>query len=330
MQGEDPAGAKRVARESPTFEEVASAYVERHAKAKKRSWREDQRILDHDVLPAWRTLKAKDITARDVRELLDTIVDRRAPIQANRTFSLIRKVFNWSGAPDRALVPQFHNPCRGIEAPALEHARERVLTDDEILQLWRALDAEDPYTAAIFKLHLLTAQRGGELLTMVWADVGLEAAWWTIPSERAKNGLAHRVPLSSQAVAILHALREQSNGSPWVFPSARSDGASGHRERVYAAVARIRQRSGVADFQPRDLRRTAASHMTGMGISRLVVGKILNHVEPGVTAVYDRHSYDREKREALGAWGERLEKIVATDPSVTTTQGTATAPYLSD
>jgi hypothetical protein len=70
--------------------------------------------------------------------------------------------------------------------------------------------------------------------------------------------------------------------------------------------------------------------MTGMGISRLVVGKILNHVEPGVTAVYDRHSYDREKREALGAWGERLEKIVATDPSVTTTQGTATAPYLSD
>jgi len=323
MQGEDPAAAKRAAREAPTFDEVASAYVERHAKAKKRSWREDQRMLDHDVLPAWRTLKARDITARQVRELLDILVDRHAPIQANRTFALIRKMFNWAGAPDRALVPQFHNPCRGIEAPAPEHARSRVLTLDEILQLWRALDGEDLHTAAIFRLYLLTAQRGGELLTMAWPDVDLEAAWWTIPSERAKNGLTHRVPLSRQARAILQALQEQSNGSPWVFPSARSDGASGHRERVYAAVARIRQRSGVVDLQPRDLRRTAASHMTSMGISRLVVGKILNHVEPGVTAVYDRHSYDREKREALEAWAGWLSEIVEGGKATADSGGTA-------
>jgi len=63
-------------------------------------------------------------------------------------------------------------------------------------------------------------------------------------------------------------------------------------------------------FVPHDLRRTAASHMTGMGISRLVVSKILNHVERGVTAVYDRHSYDNEKRQALEAWGHRLHHII--------------------
>ncbi|MBM4345178.1 MAG: tyrosine-type recombinase/integrase [Deltaproteobacteria bacterium] len=69
---------------------------------------------------------------------------------------------------------------------------------------------------------------------------------------------------------------------------------------------------GVPAFSPHDLRRTAASHMTGMGFSRLVVSKILNHVERGVTAVYDRHSYDREKREALEAWGRRVAELRAT------------------
>ena len=75
-----------------------------------------------------------------------------------------------------------------------------------------------------------------------------------------------------------------------------------------------REGLGTGDATPHDLRRTAASHMTSIGISRLVVSKILNHAEPGITAVYDRHSYDREKRTALDAWGERLEEIVSTQP----------------
>jgi integrase len=75
------------------------------------------------------------------------------------------------------------------------------------------------------------------------------------------------------------------------------------------AAERMRTGTGI-EFRQHDLRRTAASHMTGMGISRLVVGKILNHVETGVTAIYDRHSYDQEKRQALEAWGGRVEELV--------------------
>jgi integrase len=78
------------------------------------------------------------------------------------------------------------------------------------------------------------------------------------------------------------------------------------------AAHRIRDRAKV-DANPHDLRRTAASLMTGMGISRLTVAKILNHVERGVTATYDRHSYDAEKRQALEAWGRRLEEIIANE-----------------
>jgi integrase len=74
-------------------------------------------------------------------------------------------------------------------------------------------------------------------------------------------------------------------------------------------MRRIRQQTGV-EFRFHDLRRTAASHMTGIGISRLVVGKILNHAERDVTAVYDRHSYDADKQEALLKWNQRVEDIL--------------------
>jgi integrase len=308
-QGNDPAAEKREEREAATFGHVAREYLERHAKVKKRSWREDQRILDHDVLPAWRNRRAKDVTALDVRALLDAIVDRGASIQANRTFAIIRRVFNWAAAPDRALVPQSHNPCRGLERPAPERQRERVLTPDELRAVWQALDDEDRHTAALFRLYLLTAQRGGELRTMQWPDIDLTTGWWTIPAERAKNGLAHRVPLSPQALTVLRNVSRE-DGVLWVFPTTRGS-ASGYRARIYDAVDRIKERSRV-DFVPHDLRRTVATFLTSeLGVSRLVVSKLLNHIETGVTKVYDRASYDREKQAALVAWGLRLEAIVS-------------------
>jgi integrase len=74
---------------------------------------------------------------------------------------------------------------------------------------------------------------------------------------------------------------------------------------------RVRKESKVDDFRAHDFRRTAASMMAGMGIPRLVIGKILNHIEPGVTKVYDRYTYDKEKQEALNAWGARLSRVVS-------------------
>jgi integrase len=76
-------------------------------------------------------------------------------------------------------------------------------------------------------------------------------------------------------------------------------------------MRRNQSRFGIPTFTPHDLRRTAASHMTGLGISRLTVSKILNHVESGITAVYDRHSYDQEKRNALNIWADKITSIIA-------------------
>jgi integrase len=195
----------------------------------------------------------------------------------------------------------------------VEHQRDRVLSEDEIKKLWKEFDKEEFGVGAPFKLRLFTAQRGGEVFSVEWKEL-LENAWWTIPGEKSKNGLAHRVPLSPAVIRIFKDLREKQMRSKtrkhslWVFP-ARHGG--GHLTTVQKSVERIRERTECKDFTAHDLRRTAASMMTGMGIPRLTVSKILNHVEPGVTAVYDRHSYDREKREALEAWSRRLQLLVS-------------------
>jgi integrase len=302
-RGEDPAGEKRRAAKAETFGELADLYLEKHAKVHKRSWKEDERILNAELLPHWKHVKVGDVTRGDVRALLEKIVDRGAPIMANRTQQLVRKVFNFGIG--RELVTA--NPCAQLERPAPIRQRDRVLSEDEIRKLWKALDAQPAEMAAVFKLRLVTAQRGGEVADMRWADVDLKAGWWTIPAEQSKNGLPHRVPLSSLALDILKPLKAAADAvddeaKPPAFVLA---GARGKRQRSLAA-----KDLGLPDFVGHDLRRTAASLMAGGGVPRLVISKILNHVEQGVTAVYDRHSYDAEKQSALNWWAAKLRAIL--------------------
>ncbi len=300
--GGDPQVQRQADRAAETFGELAAEYLERHAKPKKRSWKEDERIIGAELLPTWRNRKAKKISRREISDLLDGIVERGAPIMANRTKALISKIFNFGMARD---IVEF-NPCHGIPMPAKAQQRDRVLDEDEIRRFWRALDGFEPILAETFKLRLLTAQRGAEVLRMRWEQIAGD--WWTIPAEVAKNGLAHRVPLSPQVQALLSELRELTGGSVWVFASPRKPGAP--LKTVTRAAQRIARAARIENFTSHDLRRTAASQMASMRIPRLVISKVLNHAESGITAVYDRHSYDAEKREALEQWGARLEEIV--------------------
>ena len=155
-------------------------------------------------------------------------------------------------------------------------------------------------------MRLLTAQRGGEVHRLRWQDLDLDTNWWTIPAEFSKNGLPHRVPLSPPVVATIRGHQRALRSATWVFPSLVHDQPVAN---IYSALKRVKERATVS-FQPHDLRRTAASMMASAGVNRVVIGKILNHAEPGVTAVYDRHSYDAEKRQALETWASLLDDIL--------------------
>jgi integrase len=295
--GADPAADKQAHRQAETIADLVADYLEKHAKRKKRSWREDARILTTYVLPTWKHRAIADIRRRDVRDLLDPIAER-APVMANRALACVRKMLAF--AVDREWIEA--NPAARMARPGAEHARTRVLSDEEIRQLWASWSRLPSAMAAFYQLRLVTAQRGGEVASMRWRDVDVAAGWWTIPSERSKNTLPHRVPSTPMAITILSALQGEAQDAPDRYVL---DGARGRRQHSEAAAS-----FPVPDFRGHDLRRTAASLMAGGGVPRLTISKILNHVETGVTAIYDRHSYDAEKLAALTWWAAKLTVIL--------------------
>jgi integrase len=291
-----------------TFAELTKQFLEQHAK-NLRSYYEINRSFEKYLLPRFGKAKVGELKRADVRVYLENMAKTK-PVMANRCLSYLRTMFKW--ALSRDLVES--NPISAISRPGAERPCDRVLSEDEIRAIWTALDSEQPIIAATFRLRLVTAQRGGEVHAMRWKDI--DGEWWTIPSEFSKNRLSHRVPLSPEALAIIEDVRRLTDEedakakrqrSEWVFPKPRD-----RAEHVYAVqqvAERVRAASKVS-YRAHDLRRTSASMMAAMGVPRLVIGKILNHVESGVTRVYDRYSYDREKREALNAWGARLSSII--------------------
>lgn len=313
-KGIDPGKAlvdSRVAsRSAPTVSQLADEYIEKWAIPRKRSWKEDRRLLDHDVIPSVGRKKASAVTRRDIRLLLDDIIERGSPVTANRVLAVVRKMFRF--AVSRDIVNS--NPCEAIEAPAKECSRERVLSESEIKTLWQQLESDTVHMSEsvrmVFRFMLATGQRKGEVVGAEWDEFDLVSGWWTIPAEKAKNGLPHRVPLSPLALWLLKENYKYTGDSDYLFPS--SQGSKPIRDdAISKAVRRNESALNIPHFTPHDLRRTVASQMASAGTTRLVISKILNHVDSGVTAVYDRHSYDTDKRKALNSWARQLEAITS-------------------
>jgi integrase len=331
-KGIDP-GSRAVAerdaeRHAETIEELVASYLDRYARLRKRSAFEDERILRKDVLPRWAKRKAKDITRRDIVRLLNEIVDRGAPIQANRTLTILRRMFKF--AFGQAILEI--SPCDQVEAPSSENERDRALGEEEIRLLWQVLDTASMEQNArrILRLMLATGQRKAEVMGLHAQEIDYEKRLWTLPAARAKNGREHLIPLSSLALQIL--AEAPPNEAGYLFPSSLTGlpyrgqsidhatrylfaprptraGRSAPRQPASPPLAGLMER-----FTPHDLRRTAATRMRELGISRGDVKMVLNHVETDVTARYDRYDGLAEKRRALDLWAKRLEQIIAGEP----------------
>ncbi|CAN2533030.1 Prophage+integrase+IntA [Methylocapsa aurea] len=354
-RGEDPAGQKKEAKRQAAaalpahdlLENVCASYIKRQAKPNTReaSWREVERILKREIAYVeekedgtveksgpWVGRRLGDITRADIGARLDEIVDRPAPILANRTLAAFRRVCNW--AIGRGIIET--SPCDRVMAPVAETSRDRVLTDDELRVTWGAFESAGWPFGQIGKVLLLTGARRDEVGAMTWGEVDLAGKLWTIPKERAKNGAAHEVPLSDTAVAILKSLPkiEGGKGAPgYIFTTTGTTPVSGFsraKDQFDAAILEAMQKAaaGCGDDPEKvkaperwtlhDLRRTAASGMAGLGIPPHVVEAVLNHKSgtiKGVAAVYNRYSYSAEKRQALDAWARRVEAIVADKPA---------------
>jgi integrase len=338
-EGADPVAQRAAAKTIPsdTIRALASEYVTKQVRVHHRRPDEEERIVDVYVLPAWKNRSVRRLTRRDVRALVEPIVDRGAPVMANRVLATVRRMLNFGLRRDWIEA----NPASLIENPGREHSRDRVLSDEELRALWALLrrfptthekqapgrnratkDVHgDPFCpispalAAVQKVRLLTAQRGGEVVAMRWQNLDLKSpAWWTIPAELAKNGQPHRVPLTADVVSIIQAQSPDQEPEPDKYVFAQL--GKSVRDRAKKAGAALSRTLGF-QFRGHDLRRTAATRMAESGVPRQHISAVLNHVQAGPTAtrVYDRYSYDAEKRAALERWAKELSRILAAKPA---------------
>jgi integrase len=288
-------------RRADTVDEVAALFIERYAKLKNRSWKDIDRILRTYMVSAWTGRPITDIKRRDVVAMLDSIVDRGTPTMANRVLAHVRKMFNW--CIERGIIES--SPMVGIKAPGREVSRDRVLSDHELKAVWIASETLEPPFSAFVRLLILTAQRRDEVANMTWDEIDLEKRMWTIPKERAKNGLAHEVPLSRMAFEILDNL---PRFGPFVLTSTGKTPISGFSK----AKTNVDRLSEVTSWTYHDLRRTATTGMAQLGVPPHIADKILNHKTGsirGVAAVYNRYGYIEERNRALEMWGNHVENI---------------------
>ncbi|MGB5068183.1 MAG: site-specific integrase [Albidovulum sp.] len=297
---------------------VIASFLKRHA-SRNRRVEDVAAMFRREIVPKWGDRDIREITKRDVVDLLDAIVDRGSPISANRLLAHMRTLWTW--AKGRDIIEG--SVLDGIKPPAQERPRDRVLSDQEIRLFWQACDKLGQPFGALFQVLLLTGQRRGECANMIEREI--KGNVWTIPAARVKNGDEHTVPLSNPVQVILGRLHRIKGRAGYLFTTtgeAPVQGFTRAKERLeglMAEIARVDQVEGdegteVPPFTLHDLRRTAATGMAGLGFPPHVVEAVLNHrsgTRRGVAGVYNRFDYAEEKRAALEAWGRSVLSLLA-------------------
>ena len=311
--GGDPssphAASKRAQPGAETIRGLLPAYLA--AKAERRSVGEMKRVMENYVVPELGDRLADAVTRADVTRLIDKVA-ATAPVMARNVHAQLSAFYSWA-MPRLDRLPS--NPCRDAGRPSAPKARDRVLSDEELVCLWHLVEAEPfPWNIAL-KLLILTGQRRNEVFEADSAEFDLKKKVWTIPGERAKNGERHEVPLATSVLALLKLIPKHDD-SDKLFPAQGQpeNGASGFSK----VQARLRKNmtdklGAMPEWRLHDVRRTVATGLQRLGVRLEVTEAVLNHLSgsrAGIVGVYQRHTFTDEKRAALEAWVAEVERLV--------------------
>jgi integrase len=314
-----------------TFDIAARDFVEQYASKKTRRWQEQARLLG--VLPAdlsfipkglserWRKRPVAEIDSHDIHALIEETRQIGAPgltrrgnhpteARARAMLSCLSRMFRWLQQHRRIA----ENPCAGVHRPETPKARERFLTDAEIIKFWAASDAERNEFGTVLKLLLLTGCRLNEIAKMTPSELSEDFAVWNIPGSRTKNKRPHAVPLSTAARDLIVPTLTSVEPSSFIFSTTCGTSPVSGWSKI---KSRLDKRMAVPHWRLHDLRRTAATGMAEIGIAPHIVEAVLNHVsgaKAGVAGVYNRAAYSTEKRAALEGWARHVNGVVSRHP----------------
>ena len=270
-------------------------------------------LKDHLKRPA-RTLSRSSAV-----EAIDSILSAGKSEMARQSMGNARSCFAW--ALRRGYVTT--NPFADLPLAITKSERDRVLTDDEVAEVWTAAGTLPYPFGPFFRLALLTLQRRDEVAGMRWSEISADGLTWTIPAARMKNDRPHDVHLTQAARDVLASIPSQvgPKGKPidLVFTTTGKTPISGYsraKTTLDAAIvaARAKAAKGAAvdpekltPWRLHDFRRTGVSRLAAMGVDSIVADKLLAHKPAklrGVASVYQRHDFAVERRKALEVWAD--------------------------
>ncbi len=269
----------------------------------------------------WVDRPISSLTARDVRPLLIGIRDgsgdtKPRPYLANRTHAYLRTFFAWCAEPGVEKIDR--SPMAGMKRPFSEEMpRDRIYSDKELKVLWGAADQVGGHAGAFLKLAMLAGKRKGALSSMRWDEISEESVWrpagWVLPMARrgkTRNKRVHAIPLPGLAQRILAGVAHVA-GNPHVFVGKRT---GGHLDAGSPLQRKVKELSGVDDFDFHTFRRTVETGMADLRILPDLRDMILDHApRRGAGADYDKHMYLKEMGEALEKWADHVASVVGGD-----------------
>jgi integrase len=303
-KGESPQHQRPAAANS--FAAVADEWLKRD-QVHNRSCAKVKRLIERCAKPAWEGRQISTIGRRDINDLIDAVADRGAVVMARRLHAHLHRLFRW--AVGRGILetnPMAHLPKPGSEAP-----RDRVLTDTELAEVFKNVTKLRPPFPTIFQLLILTGARRGEITGLRWSEIKDDTI--ILPRDRTKAGEIHSIPLSPPAIDIIKQL-PRIGPSDFVFTINGRNAVTD----LAASKERLDDITKIPPWHTHDLRRTVATGLQRLGINLQVIEAVLGHVggsRSGIVGVYQRHSFDAEKRTALEAWAREVVRIVDGKPA---------------
>jgi integrase len=305
---EQEAEARETASRAMSMKKFRELYLARRVRRRLRSAGEIERTLNR-VLEPLEDLPAADIRRRHIAPLLEAIAAEGHERAAGNAKALIGGMFRWGEAQDIVEV----DPTRGLPTYDKGRPRDRFLDSDEIRLVWPWLETLRTSTADALRVQLLLGARIGEVVGMTGAEIDRDKWLWTLPAARSKNAKPRITPLLGLAREIIER-RLDVAGNDLLFLSER--GAPLTSAGIGTELGSRRSTLPIDPFTSHDLRRTMASTMLELGISRDVIGAIISH-EGGdrgsrtLIRHYLKSDLIARKTRALETWDARLRAIVS-------------------
>jgi len=291
---------------------------------------EPLRAIRKDFYPSLGDRDLKDIKKADLLKVLDAVVERGAPVMANKLLTDIKQFYRW--AYDRDLVEI--EPLIRINKKSVggnETERDRYLSESEVIELHKKLKTLKivPQVKIALWVMISTLCRVGEFSRAEWRHIDLEAGAWIIPSHNSKNGFSHLIYLSDFTKGQFKLLREITGWSKFVYPSrgTRSDDIEkpinekhiskqiGDRQTDKPQNNRTQDHNALilsgGKWTSHDLRRTGATMMAGLQNPPHVVELCLNHTESNrMKRIYQLYEYEPQMKSAWSTLGEKLDTLI--------------------